>query len=87
MRGFSRLGLINQLASDAGEGFSTEDAIAAVDSLNVNWDENAVRAAKSYLEMRGFSCKGLISQLSARAGEGFSESQAEYGARNAGACD
>ncbi|WP_199221559.1 Ltp family lipoprotein [Desulfonatronum sp. SC1] len=37
--GFSREGLINQLSSDAGDGYSVADATAAVDSLNIDFNE------------------------------------------------
>ncbi len=86
MTGFSRDGLIAQLSSDAGEGYSVDDATVAVDSLGVDWNENAVKSAKQYLNMTGFSCKGLIEQLSSSAGEKYTSEQASYGARQAGAC-
>lgn len=86
MSGFSRKGLIHQLSADAGEGYEVADATAAVDSLNVDWNEQAVRSAKQYLEMSGFSCKGLIEQLSSSAGEKYSKAEATYGAKQAGAC-
>lgn len=85
-KGFSRTGLIQQLSSDAGEGFDVEDATVAVDSLDVDWNEQAARAAESYLDFKGFSCKGLQEQLSSKAGEGFTAEQAEFGAKQAGAC-
>lgn len=86
MTGFSRDGLIDQLSSDAGNGYSVPDATAAVDSLNIDWNEQAVRSAKQYLEMTGFSCKGLIDQLSSDAGSKYTKSQATHGAQQAGAC-
>jgi hypothetical protein len=86
MSGFSRKGLIHQLSSSSGEGFDVADATVAVDSLGTDWNEQAVRSAKSYLEMSGFSCRGLIHQLSSSSGEGFTRDQAEYGAKQAGAC-
>lgn len=86
MQGFSRNGLISQLSSDAGEGYKMEDATAAVDSLNIDWNKQAERSAKQYLDMQGFSCKGLIQQLSSSAGEKFTKEQATHGARAAGAC-
>jgi hypothetical protein len=86
MTGFSRAGLIEQLSSDAGEGYSVEDATAAVDSLDVDWNENAAKSARKYLEMTGFSCQGLIEQLSSSAGEDYTLEQARFGAREAGAC-
>lgn len=86
MTAFSKAGLIEQLSSDAGEGYPLADAKAAVDSLSVDWNENAARSAKQYLDMSGFSCKGLIEQLSSSAGDKYTDAQATYGARAAGAC-
>ena len=86
MQGFSRAGLINQLSSDAGDGYKVADATVAVDSLNADWNKQAERSAKQYLDMMGFSCKGLIEQLSSSAGDGYTKDQATHGARAAGAC-
>jgi NADP-dependent 3-hydroxy acid dehydrogenase YdfG len=74
------------LSSQFGSGFDVIDATVAVDSLNVDWNEQAVKSAKAYLDLMGFSCNGLIRQLSSSAGDQFTESQATYGARKAGAC-
>ena len=84
--GFSRNGLIEQLSSDAGDGYKVADATVAVDSLNIDWNKQAVRSAKQYLSISGFSCKGLIEQLSSSAGDDYTKSQATYGAQQAGAC-
>jgi hypothetical protein len=84
--GFSRDGLIQQLSSDAGDGYNVTDAAIAVDSLNINWHEQAVRSAKNYLSFSGFSCKGLIGQLSSSAGDKYTDNQANYGARQTSAC-
>jgi hypothetical protein len=86
MSGFSREGLIQQLSSDAGDGYPVDDATFAVDSLGVDWSMEAVRSAKQYLQMQGFSCSGLIEQLSSSAGDKYTESEATYGAQQAGAC-
>ncbi len=86
MTGFSRNGLIHQLSSDAGEGFDVSDATIAVDSMNIDWNQEAVRSAKQYLNMMGFSCKGLIRQLSSSAGEKYTVDQATYGAKHADGC-
>jgi hypothetical protein len=86
MSGFSRAGLIQQLSSDAGDGYHKNDATVAVDSLNVDWNKQAERSAKQYLDMTGFSCKGLIQQLSSSAGDRYTKEQATHGARAAGAC-
>lgn len=84
--GFSRKGLISQLSSEAGDGYSVADATAAVDRMAIDWNENAARSAKQYLDMSGFSCDGLIEQLSSSAGDGYTTEQAAFGARKAGAC-
>jgi len=84
--GFSRSGLIQQLSSNAGDGYKVADATVAVDSLNIDWNKQAVRSAKQYLSISGFSCKGLIEQLSSNAGDRYTKSQATYGAQQAGAC-
>jgi len=86
MSGFSRRGLIEQLSSDAGNGYTVADATAAVDSLDADWNEQAARSAKQYLDMTGFSCNGLIEQLSSDAGSKYTKAQARYGATQAGAC-
>ena len=81
---FSRKGLIRQLSSEAGEGFSVKDATFAVDHIKVNWNEQAARSARSYLEMTHFSRAGLIRQLESDSGEGFTHRQAVYGVTKAG---
>ena len=74
---FSQSGLIDQLAF---EGYSTADATFAVESLDVDWNEQAAKSAASYLEMTSFSLSGLIDQL---VFEGFTPEQAAYGANQA----
>lgn len=81
---FSRQGLIDQLSSDAGDGYSVEDATFAADNVEVDWNEEAAEAAKNYLELTGFSRSGLIDQLTSEAGDGFTREQAEYGVTKAG---
>ncbi len=86
MTGFSRDGLIEQLSSPYGDGYSVSDATAAVDSLSVDWNAQALRSAEQYLQMTGFSCSGLIEQLSSEYGSKYTIDQATYGAKQAGAC-
>jgi hypothetical protein len=83
---FSRDGLIQQLSSPYGDGYSVADATAAVESLSVDWNAQAVKSARQYLTMMGFSCSGLIEQLSSDYGDKYTREQATYGARQAGAC-
>ena len=83
---FSKQGLIDQLDSSAGSGFSANDATMAVDSLNVNWDSEAVQSAKQYLQTSSFSCQGLTQQLDSSAGSQFTPAQAQYGTTKVGLC-
>lgn len=86
MEAFSQQGLIDQLDSSAGSGYSENDATVAVDSLNVDWNAEAVKAAKAYLSMQPFSCSDLIQQLDSSAGDQYTVAQATYGAQQAGDC-
>ncbi len=85
-KGFSRLGLIDQLSSEYGDQYDVNDATVAVNSMSTNWNDQAVRSAKNYLSIQGFSCRGLIDQLSSEYGDKFTISQATHGAQQAGAC-
>jgi hypothetical protein len=82
--GFSRKGLIKQLSSEYGEGFSVKDATFAVDYLKVDWNEQAAKKAKEYLSLQHFSRSGLIKQLESAYGEQFTHAQAVYGVTKAG---
>lgn len=86
IQGFSRAGLIHQLSSNVGDGYTVADATVAVDSLNIDWNKQAARSAQQYLSIQGFSCRGLIQQLSSPVGDGYTVSQATYGAQQAGLC-
>jgi Host cell surface-exposed lipoprotein len=78
--GFSRVGLIRQLSSKSGEGFTHPEAVYAVKQLHPDWNAEAVDSAKSYLDVGGFSRASLIDQLSSSYGEGFTHGQAVYAA-------
>ena len=85
-QGFSLQGLIDQLDSPDGGGYSVNDATVAVDSLTVDWNAEAVQEAKSYLATQPFSCNDLIQQLDSPDGGEFTVAQATYGAQQAGDC-
>jgi hypothetical protein len=83
--GFSYQGLIDQLTSAYGNGFAVPDATAAVDSLNADWNAQAVIAAKGYLSSgQGFSHQSLVEQLTSAYGNKFTPEQAEYAASQVG---
>lgn len=63
------------------EGYSKADARFAVNHISVNWNEQAARSAKAYLDYGSFSRQGLIDQLKF---EGFTTQQAIYGVNTTG---
>ena len=82
LAGFSRAGLIGQLTSEYGEQFTEQEAADAIqyieDNNLVNWNEEAVEAAQSYLKYSSFSREGLYDQLTSEYGEQFTPEQANY---------
>lgn len=77
---FSKEGLIQQLSSSAGNGFSKADATFAANNVEVDWKKEAVEAAEDYLEISPMSKDQLIQQLSSSAGHKFTPAQARYAA-------
>lgn len=83
--GFSEAGLLKQLTSSYGAGFTAANAQFAINYLNPDWDAQAVLSAKSYLALgQGFSSAGLIQQLTSSYGAGFTQAQAEYAVSKVG---
>lgn len=83
--GFSYQGLIDQLSSSYGNGFSVADATAAVNSLHVDYNAQALLAAKGYLsDGQGFSHASLVAQLDSAYGNKFTVAQAEAAVTAAG---
>lgn len=84
-QGFSKLGLIQQLSSHYGEGFSQKLARFAVNHVSVNWRHQAVLSARGYMSSQpGWSFNGLVQQLNSPFGENFTLAQAEYAAHKVG---
>ena len=59
------------------EGFTNEQAVHGADNCGADWNEQAVKKAKSYLDLMAYSKEGLIQQLEF---EGFTHEQAVHGA-------
>lgn len=76
--GFSKQGLIEQLSSDAGDGYSKADATFAAENVGADWKEEAVESAQNYLDVSSFSKQGLTEQLTSEAGDEYTEAQARY---------
>lgn len=81
---FSKKGLIDQLSSEYGEGFSKADATFAVNQIDVDWNVQAAAAAQDYLDYSAFSRQGLIEQLESPFGGQFTHAQAVYGVNQTG---
>ena len=58
------------------EGYSSESAVLAADSISADWNFQAAMIAKHYLEVMPCSREKLIRQLRY---EGFTEEEVEYG--------
>lgn len=84
--GFSQASLTKQLTSSAGNGFSAADAKWAVDHSGADWNAEAAKAAKGYLDSgMGFSAASLTKQLTSPAGNQFTAAQAKQAVANSGA--
>jgi hypothetical protein len=81
---FSRQGLIDQLDSRYGSGFTKADATYAVSHIKVSWYAQATRSARAYLRYMHFSRAGLIQQLESPYGAQFTHAQAVYGVNHVG---
>ena len=77
-RSFSHDGLVDQLKYDK---FSHADAVYGADNSGADWNEQAAKKAKSYMEYSAFSRGSLIKQLKY---DKFTQAQAEYGANAIG---
>jgi hypothetical protein len=83
-QGFSEQGLLQQLTSSEGGGFTEAQALHAINSLHPDWDAQAVDSAKSYMQMGGFSAASLTQQLTSTYGDGFTQAQADYAVAQVG---
>ncbi|QIL49819.1 hypothetical protein G7082_13250 [Vagococcus hydrophili] len=73
---FSKSNLYDQLLFEKS---SEDSAQFAIDNIEVDWNQQALKKAKSYLEYSSFSDAGLYDQL---IFEKFTEEQARYAMDN-----
>ena len=78
----SKAGIYNQLTSEYGEKFSAEAAQYAIDNVEVDWKENALKKAKTYQEMMSMSPSAIYDQLVSEYGEKFTPEEAQYAIDN-----
>jgi len=75
----SKQAVYDQLTSDNGEGFTTDEANYAMDHLTgVDWNQNALKKAKSYQKEQSMSTSAIREQLTSDAGEQFTATEADY---------
>lgn len=74
----SKKGIYNQLTSEYGEKFSSEDAQYAIDNMKADWNANALATAKSYQTNMSMSKQRIYDQLISEYGEKFTPEEAQY---------
>ena len=80
----SKVGVYDQLTSEYGDKFSAEAAQYAVDTMDADWNANALAKAKSYQETMAMSPEGIRDQLTSEYGEKFTAEEADYAVANLG---
>ncbi|MBW1606301.1 Ltp family lipoprotein [Lactobacillus sp. Sy-1] len=82
IQNMSEKGVYDQLTSSYGDKFSKEDADYAIKHLNsdyhINWNEVALKSAKSYQRDQHMSTAAIMDQLTSSSGEQFTQEQAKY---------
>jgi len=82
MMPFSEAGLYEQLTADEGDQFSEEAAQYAVDNIEVDYNEQALKSAESYQEDMDMSPDAIYDQLASDDGEKFTDEEAQYAVDN-----
>ena len=77
----SKAGLYDQLTSEYGEKFPAEAAQYAIDNVNADWNNNALKKAKEYQDM-AMSKDAIYDQLTSDYGEKFTPDEAQYAVDN-----
>lgn len=74
----SKAGIYDQLTNEYGEQFAAEAAQYAVDTVQVDWNENALAKAKDYQKTMSMSPAAIHDQLTSAYGEKFTAAEADY---------
>lgn len=82
MMHMSKQGIYDQLVSEYGEGFSEEAAQYAIDTLEADWNANALAKAEQYQDQMAMSPNAIHDQLTSEYGEQFTEEEADYAIAN-----
>lgn len=74
----SKTGIYDQLTSEYGEKFAPEAAQYAVDTMQADWNANALAKAKDYQKTMAMSPAAIHDQLTSAYGEKFTAAEADY---------
>lgn len=74
----SKQSIYDQLVSEYGEKFTTDEAHYAIENLNADFNENALKKAKDYQELMDMSSSAIYDQLVSEYGEKFTADEAQY---------
>lgn len=78
----SKQGIYDQLTSEYGEKFDTEAAQYAIDNLNADYNENALKCGENYKKTMHMSKARIYDQLTSENGEKFTPEEAQYAIDN-----
>lgn len=78
----SKQGIYDQLTSEYGDKFSEEAAQYAVDNVEADWKQNALKKAETYQETMAMSPEAIRDQLTSEYGEKFTQEEADYAVEN-----
>ena len=78
----SKQGIYDQLTSEHGEQFTSEEAQYAVDNIQADWNANALAKAREYQETMSMSSEAIRDQLTSEYGEKFTQEEADYAIAN-----
>lgn len=78
----SKQGIYDQLISEHGEKFTSDEAQYAIDNVKADFNKNALKKAKSYQETMSMSPAAIKDQLTSEHGEKFTQEEADYAIKN-----
>ncbi len=82
MMHMSKARIYDQLTSENGEKFTTEQAQYAIDNIKGDYLESALKSAKNYQETMSMSKDAIYDQLTSEYGEKFTAEEAQYAIDN-----
>ncbi len=77
-----KAGIYDQLISEYGDQFTAEEAQYAIDNIQVDWNQNALKSAESYSENMHMSKAGIFDQLTSEYADQFTAEEAQYAVDN-----